>query len=108
MTILTAGGVNSINAHVHIFFLFCSNCGRNYTVILGIDRVGGFLQSHGSDFRKVFFFAKICVFVANVHQFENNKADCKNLISRRTLPIHVYCVCAKFCSKIVLLLFQVK
>ena len=69
MTILTAGGVNSVNTRVHYFLSFLGFFARTAEeityFIIEIDRVGGFLQSHRSDFGTVFFFfAKICVFVA--------------------------------------------
>ena len=46
-------------------------------------------------------FAKICVFVENLHLENNNKVDCKNFEehSRLCVPIHVYCVYATFRSK---------
>ena len=58
------------------------------------NRVRGFLQSQGSVFSKRIFFAKICVFVENVHLENNNKVDCKNFEehSRLCFPI-MYSAC---------------
>ena len=66
MTILTAGGVNSVNTRVHYFLSFLGFFARTAEeityFIIEIDRVGGFLQSHRSDFGTVFFFCKnMCV-----------------------------------------------
>ena len=50
--ILTAGGVNSINTRVHYFFtfFFVQSAEEITHFITAIDRAGGFLKSHGSDF----------------------------------------------------------
>ena len=91
--ILTAGGANSISTRVHyfyFFFFFAQTAEEITHFITGIDRAGGFLKSH-------------------VHLENNCKVVCKNFEehSRLCVPIHVYCVYAKFRSKRVILL-QVK
>ena len=51
--ILTAVGVNLINTRVHYyftFFFFAQTAEEITHFITGIDRAGGFLKSHGSDF----------------------------------------------------------
>ena len=91
-------------------FFFARTAEEITHFIMEIDRVGGFLQSHGSDFQKVYFFSKnMHVFVENIHLQNNNKVDCKNFEEHSCLcfPTHVYWVNAKFRNKKVILL-QIK